>query len=281
MLAGVEPANRVAVDAVFDSVSVATTFKAELAKAGVIFCRSRRPSANIPTGAPVSRHGRSGHRQLLRDAELGRLHRRVVRLHPAGRALPDGAVDLFPHQREEYRPVRAHADHRRQGLLRVLSRGLHGARSATRTSSTPRWSSSSPSTTPRSNTRPCRTGIRATREGRGGIYNFVTKRGDCRGKNSDHHLDAGRDRLGDHLEISVLHPARRQLARRVLLDRGFERHAAGRFRHQDDPSRQEHHEPDHLEGHLGRARREHLSRASFRRIARRRARATSPIATRC
>lgn len=31
-------ASRVAVDAVFDSVSVATTFKAELAKAGVIFC---------------------------------------------------------------------------------------------------------------------------------------------------------------------------------------------------------------------------------------------------
>lgn len=38
VLAGVEPKNRVAVDAVFDSVSVATTFKAELAKAGVIFC---------------------------------------------------------------------------------------------------------------------------------------------------------------------------------------------------------------------------------------------------
>jgi Fe-S cluster assembly protein SufB len=38
ILAGVEPQNRVAVDAVFDSVSVVTTFKAELAKAGVIFC---------------------------------------------------------------------------------------------------------------------------------------------------------------------------------------------------------------------------------------------------
>jgi Fe-S cluster assembly protein SufB len=40
ILAGVEERtpNRVAVDAVFDSVSVATTFKAELAKAGVIFC---------------------------------------------------------------------------------------------------------------------------------------------------------------------------------------------------------------------------------------------------
>ncbi len=32
------PSSRVAVDAVFDSVSVATTFKAELAKSGVIFC---------------------------------------------------------------------------------------------------------------------------------------------------------------------------------------------------------------------------------------------------
>ncbi len=41
ILAGVERPEgerRVAVDAVFDSVSVATTFKAELAKAGVIFC---------------------------------------------------------------------------------------------------------------------------------------------------------------------------------------------------------------------------------------------------
>ncbi|HVP99415.1 MAG TPA: Fe-S cluster assembly protein SufB, partial [Roseiarcus sp.] len=37
ILAGVDKP-RVAVDAVFDSVSVATTFKAELAKAGVIFC---------------------------------------------------------------------------------------------------------------------------------------------------------------------------------------------------------------------------------------------------
>ncbi len=38
VLAGVEGAPKVAVDAVFDSVSVLTTFKDELAKAGVIFC---------------------------------------------------------------------------------------------------------------------------------------------------------------------------------------------------------------------------------------------------
>ncbi|HHN73453.1 MAG TPA: Fe-S cluster assembly protein SufB [Thermopetrobacter sp.] len=38
VLAGVEGAPKVAVDAVFDSVSVVTTFREELAKAGVIFC---------------------------------------------------------------------------------------------------------------------------------------------------------------------------------------------------------------------------------------------------
>ena len=38
MLAGVQNSSNVAVDAVFDSVSVATTFKKKLAEAGVIFC---------------------------------------------------------------------------------------------------------------------------------------------------------------------------------------------------------------------------------------------------
>jgi len=38
ILAGIAPERRVAVDAVFDSVSVVTTFKKELAQAGVIFC---------------------------------------------------------------------------------------------------------------------------------------------------------------------------------------------------------------------------------------------------
>jgi Fe-S cluster assembly protein SufB len=73
-------------------------------------------------------------------------------------------------------------------------------------------------------------------------------------------LDPGRDRLGDHLEIPVLHPARRQFAWRVLFDRHVQRLSAGRFRHQDDPSGQEHLEPDHLQGHLGWAFGQHLSR---------------------
>jgi Fe-S cluster assembly protein SufB len=41
-------------------------------------------------------------------------------------------------------------------------------------------------------------------------------------------LDPGRDRFGDHLEISELYPARRQFARRVLFDRDLERPPAGR-----------------------------------------------------
>jgi Fe-S cluster assembly protein SufB len=47
VLAGVERP-RVALDAVFDSVSIATTFKAELAKAGVIFCSFSDAVRNHP-----------------------------------------------------------------------------------------------------------------------------------------------------------------------------------------------------------------------------------------
>jgi Fe-S cluster assembly protein SufB len=48
VLAGVEGAPRVAVDAVFDSVSVVTTFKEELGKAGVIFCSISEAVKNHP-----------------------------------------------------------------------------------------------------------------------------------------------------------------------------------------------------------------------------------------
>jgi len=48
VLAGVQGAPRVAVDAVFDSVSVVTTFKDELAKVGVIFCPLSEAVKNHP-----------------------------------------------------------------------------------------------------------------------------------------------------------------------------------------------------------------------------------------
>ena len=121
VLAGVEGARvegRVAVDAVFDFVSVVTTFKEELGqgrrhllfdlRGGEVSSRAREE---------ISRLGRAHHRQFLCDAELGGVLRRLLCLCAARRALPDGAVDLFPHQCREHGPVRAHPDHRRQGRL--------------------------------------------------------------------------------------------------------------------------------------------------------------------
>ena len=119
------------------------------------------------------------------------------------------------------------------------------------------------------------------KDGKGGIYNFVTKRGALHRRQLEDHLDAGGDRLGHHLEVSELHPAGRQLGRRVLLGRDDQQHAAGRHRHQDDPPREEHPQHDRLEGHLGRQGPEHLSRPGADREEGRQARATTRSATRC
>ena len=47
-LAGIKNSHKVAVDAVFDSVSVATTFKKELSKLGIIFCSFSEAVKNYP-----------------------------------------------------------------------------------------------------------------------------------------------------------------------------------------------------------------------------------------
>jgi Fe-S cluster assembly protein SufB len=96
LLAGVEGSDaprRVAVDAVFDSVSLGTTFKGELAKAGVIFCS-------------ISEAVRE-HPELVKQY-LGSVvpqSDNFLRLHSQGHPLPDGTVDLFPDQRRKHRPV--------------------------------------------------------------------------------------------------------------------------------------------------------------------------------
>ncbi len=88
----------VAVDAVFDSVSVATTFKEKLGELGIIFGSFSEAVQNHPELVrEVPRVGRSLLGQLLRCAELGGLQRRLVLLRAEGRALPDGAVDVLPH----------------------------------------------------------------------------------------------------------------------------------------------------------------------------------------
>ena len=80
--------SNVAIDAVFDSVSVVTTFKEELAKAGVIFCSISEAVRTSGACAEVSGHGRAEVGQLFRHAQQRGVHRRLVRLHPEGVRCP-------------------------------------------------------------------------------------------------------------------------------------------------------------------------------------------------
>ena len=119
---------RVAVDAVFDSVSVATTFKAELAKVGVLF---------MPISEAIHEHPELVKKYLgtvvpISDNFFATLNSAVFSdgsfvYVPPGVRCPMELSTYFRINETQYRPVRAHADHRRQGLLRQLSRGLHGA----------------------------------------------------------------------------------------------------------------------------------------------------------
>ena len=100
MLAGV------AVDAVFDSVSVATTFKETLAEAGVIFCSFSEAVQDHPDLV----------RQYLgsvvphTDNYFAALNSAVFSdgsfcYIPKGVRCPNGIIDLFPHQRRQHRAV--------------------------------------------------------------------------------------------------------------------------------------------------------------------------------
>ena len=74
-------------------------------------------------------------------------------------------------------------------------------------------------------------------EGRGGIYNFVTKRGVCEGDDAKitwTQVEAG---SADHVEVPELHPQGRPLRRRVLLRRAHPGPHAGGHGHEDDPPR--------------------------------------------
>ncbi len=193
-------------------VSVATTFKEKLNEAGVIFCPISEAIRDYPelvkkylgTVVPVT------------DNFFATLNSAVFsdgtfRLCAQGRALPDGAFHLFPHQRSETGQFERTLIIADEGSYVSYLEGctapkrdenqLHAAvvelvaldDAEIKYSTVQNW-------------------YPGDENGKGGIYNFVTKRGDCRGDALQDFLDAGRDRLGHHLEISELHPARRRLA---------------------------------------------------------------------
>ena len=80
------------------------------------------------------------------------------------------------------------------------------------------------------------------KEGRGGIYNFVTKRGLCR-------------------QNARLSWTQVETGGGVLFGGDDQPFPAGRHRYQDDPYRPQHPQPDRLEGYFGRPERELLPRA--------------------
>ena len=126
--AGVDGAPGSRVDAVFDSVSVVTTFKDELAKAGVIFCSISEAVREHPElvqkylGSVVPQG--DNFYAALNSAVFS--DGSFVYVPPNTRC-PMELSTYFRINEKQYRPVRAHADHRRQGRLCVLSRRLHRA----------------------------------------------------------------------------------------------------------------------------------------------------------
>ena len=96
----------VAVDAVLDSSSVATTYQETLEKAGVIFCSMSEAIRKHPDlvqkylGSVVPYAD-----NFYAAPEFCRVQRRFLCLYTQGRPVPYGVDDLLPHQRPGHRAV--------------------------------------------------------------------------------------------------------------------------------------------------------------------------------
>ena len=250
----------VAVDAVFDSVSVATTFKERLAKAGVIFCSFSEAVRNHPE--LVERY--LGSVVPYTDNYFATLNSAVF---------SDGSFVYVPKgvrcpmELSTYFRINAANTGQFERTLIVADEGSHvsyleGCTAPMRDEN--QLHAAVVELVALDNAQIKYSTVQnwypGDENGRGGIYNFVTKRGECRGANSQDQLDAGRNRLGDYLEISELRAHRRKLGRRVLFSRGDEQLPAGRHGHEDDSYRPQYAQHHRVEGHLRRPRAEQLSR---------------------
>ena len=117
----------VAVDAVFDSVSVATTFQSKLADMGIIFGSFSDAVQNHPElvrkylGSVVPQSDNfyaALNSAVFSDGSFAYI--------PKGRSVPDGAVDVLPDQCGADGAVRADLDRGRRRRVGQLPRGLHG-----------------------------------------------------------------------------------------------------------------------------------------------------------
>jgi Fe-S cluster assembly protein SufB len=184
VLEGVQQRSNVAVDAVFDSVSVATTFKAELAKAGVLF---------MPISEAVHEHPELVQKYL--GSVVPSTDNFFATLNSA--VFSDGSFVYIPPgvrcpmELSTYFRINERNTGQFERTLIIADKGsyvsylegctaprrdenqLHAAvvelvaldDAEIKYSTVQNW-------------------YPGDSEGKGGIYNFVTKRGDCRGKNS-------------------------------------------------------------------------------------------------
>ncbi len=124
-LLGVEQPD-VAVDAVFDSVSVATTFKKTLAEKGIIFCSFSEAVQEHPD--LVQKY--MGSVVPYSDNYFATLNSAVFTdgsfcYIPKGVKCPMELSTYFRINAQEHRAVRADADHRRRRSIGQLSGRLH------------------------------------------------------------------------------------------------------------------------------------------------------------
>jgi len=152
VLAGVKGAPKVAVDAVFDSVSVVTTFKEELAKDGVIFCSFSEAVKEHPE--LVKKY--MGSVVPVTDNYYATLNNAVF---------SDGSfVYIPPGVRCPMELSTAPMRDENQLHAAIVEIIVHDDAEVKYSTVQNWWPGDS--------------------EGKGGVYNFVTKRADCRGKNS-------------------------------------------------------------------------------------------------
>lgn len=272
MLEGVEPKpgeedparRKIAVDAVFNSVSVATTFKAELKKAGVIF---------MPISEAIREHPELVQKYL--GSVVPTSDNFYATLNSA--VFSDGSFVYVPPgvrcpmELSTYFRINERNTGQFERTLIIADKGsyvsylegctapqrdenqLHAAvvelvahdDAEIKYSTVQNW-------------------YPGNSEGKGGIYNFVTKRGDCRGDRSKiswTQVETGSAITWKYPSCILRGDNSSGEFYSIAISKRF---PAGQFGHQDDPPRQEHVEPDHLEGHRRRQVAEHLSRARHR-----------------
>ena len=119
------------------------------------------------------------------------------------------------------------------------------------------------------------------KDGKGGIYNFVTKRGDCRGRNSKiswTQVETGSAITWKYPSCILRGDGSRGEFYSIAVSNGYQQVDSGtKMIHLG----QQHLQPHHLQGHRGGAFRQHLSRAGVGASQGERARATTRSATAC